>query len=172
MVASYLAVKGHTMQKITPFLWFDTNAEEALEFYCRVFPDAKVLERSYYPKEMPELGGQLLTGTLDLFGQRFALLNGGPVYAGFTESISFLISCDTQDEIDSYWDQLTADGGGEESQCGWLKDKFGLSWQVVPSVLERYLRDPDPEKSQRSMQAMMQMKKFDLAALTAAYEGQ
>lgn len=158
------------MQKVTPFLWFENNAEEALELYAKVFPNASITSRQYFPDGLPGLGGQFMTGNIELFGQTFAVLNGKPAGTGFNDSVSFLVSCETQEEIDSYWDQLTADGG-EPSQCGWLKDKFGVSWQIVPSVLQSLLGDPDPERAQRSMQAMMQMTKFDIAALRAAHSG-
>jgi predicted 3-demethylubiquinone-9 3-methyltransferase (glyoxalase superfamily) len=158
------------MQKITPFLWFEKDAEEALELYAKVFPDAKITEKRYFPDSVPGLGGQFLTATIELFGQRFAVLNGRPENISFTDSVSFMVSCESQEEVDSYWDQLTADGG-QETQCGWLKDKFGVSWQIVPSVMDTYLSDPDPEKVGRTVQAMMKMVKLDIAELKAAYEG-
>jgi predicted 3-demethylubiquinone-9 3-methyltransferase (glyoxalase superfamily) len=158
------------MQKVIPFLWFKGNADEALDFYASVFTDAKIIERSYFPDEVPGLGGQLMSGTIELFGLRLAVLNGAPEHVGFSDAFSLMVPCETQEEIDTYWNQLTADGG-QESQCGWLKDKFGFSWQIVPSILERLLRDEDPEKAGRTMQAMMTMQKLDIEKLTAAYEG-
>ena len=152
------------MQKITPFLWFNNNAEEALNFYSAIFKDSKIGEISRYNDESAKVSGQLsgslMTATLEINGQQFMLLNGGPLYK-FSEAISFVISCEDQDEVDYYWTKLTADGG-EESQCGWLKDKFGLSWQVVPKQLGTYLGNPNPEKANRAIQAMFKMHKLDL----------
>jgi predicted 3-demethylubiquinone-9 3-methyltransferase (glyoxalase superfamily) len=165
-----LSERRQTMQKLTPFLWFNDKAEEALDFYAGVFPDAKVLERVYFPDEVPGLGGTLMTGTLELFGLRIAVLNGAPEHVRFSDAMSLAVTCGSQKEIDSYWDQLTADGG-QESQCGWLKDKYGFAWQIVPSILEGLLRDADPQKAGRAMQAMMTMQKLDIAKLTAAHEG-
>jgi predicted 3-demethylubiquinone-9 3-methyltransferase (glyoxalase superfamily) len=143
------------MQKITPFLWFDNNAEEAANFYASVFKDAQVLSVSP------------MTVSFRLNGQEFIGLNGGPEFK-FTEAVSFFVNCETQAEVDELWSKLTADGG-EESRCGWLKDKFGLSWQIVPTVLGDLLGDPDREKADRVMQAMLQMNKIDISALERAY---
>ena len=155
------------MQKITPFLWFDNNAEEAMDFYVSIFKNAEVLSVSRYGEGGPGVPGTVMTASFKLEDQEFAVLNGGP-YFKFTEAISFFVSCDTQEEVDRYWDLLTA--GGEESQCGWLKDKFGLSWQIVPTALGKLLGDPDPVKAQRVMQAMLQMRKIDVAGLQRAYD--
>jgi predicted 3-demethylubiquinone-9 3-methyltransferase (glyoxalase superfamily) len=154
------------MQKINPFLWFNDNAEEAVNFYASVFPDAKIGKVLRYPKETPGLGGKVLTIEFELFGQKFVALNGGPKFK-FNESVSFVINCKSQEEVDHYWNRLT--DGGEESQCSWLKDRYGLSWQVVPNRLIELLNDKDPAKSSRVMQAMMQMKKIDIATLEEAY---
>lgn len=157
------------MQKITPYLWFDNNAEDAINFYTSVFKNAKVVNVSRYPDEMPGMGGQVMTGTIELEGQQFMVLNGGPQFK-FTEAVSFFVHCETQAEVDELWAKLTADGGAE-GQCGWLKDKFGLSWQIVPKLLGELLGDPNPVKAQAAMQAMLQMQKIDSAALQAAYDG-
>jgi predicted 3-demethylubiquinone-9 3-methyltransferase (glyoxalase superfamily) len=156
------------MTTITPYLWFDDNAEEAIAFYTGLFPDAKVIDESRYPEGMPQ-AGTLMNATFELAGQRFIALNGGPLFQ-FTEAISFLVSLESQDEVDHYWNALTADGG-EESQCGWLKDKYGLSWQIIPTALVRYLTDPDPERAARAMQAMLQMRKIVIADLDSAAAG-
>lgn len=153
------------MQKITPFLWFDNNAEEALNFYTSTFKDAKIGGASRYDKSFPDRAGQIMTATFYLFGQEFLALNGGPLFQ-FTEAISFLVRCEDQQEVDYYWNRLTE--GGKESQCGWLKDKFGLSWQIIPNALTQMLADKDPAKAHRVMQAMLQMKKIDIAALERA----
>jgi len=153
------------MQKITPCLWFDTEGEEAAEFYTSVFPNSRMLEVSRYGEAGPRPAGTVLTVEFELDGQHFTALNGGPEFT-FDEAISFQVTCEDQDEVDYYWNTLTA--GGEESQCGWLKDKFGVSWQIVPTALPDLLGDPDPEKAQRVMQAMFGMKKLDIAALEAA----
>jgi len=144
------------MHRITPFLWFDGNAEEAMNFYVSVFPKAKVLSVSP------------MTVSFELEGQRFYGLNGGPTYR-FTEAVSFFVDCETQQEVDTFWSKLTA-GGGQPGQCGWLKDRFGLSWQIVPRALGRLLGDPDRAKAGRVMQAMLTMGKIDLAALQRAYD--
>lgn len=151
-------------QKITPFLWFNDNAEEAATFYVSVFPNSKLTDVA----RMGE-GGPALTVAFTLDGEDFVGLNGGPVHP-FTEAVSFVIDCETQAEVDHYWESLTADGG-QPGDCGWLKDRFGLSWQVVPRLLPELLTDPDPARAQRAMQAMMQMHKLDIAALKAAANG-
>ncbi len=151
-------------QKITPFLWFNDNAEEAATFYVSVFPNSKLTDVA----RMGE-GGPALTVVFTLDGEDFVGLNGGPVHA-FTEAVSFVIDCETQAEVDRYWETLTADGG-QPGDCGWLKDRFGLSWQVVPRRLPELLTDPDPARAQRAMQAMMQMHKIDIAAIEAARKG-
>jgi predicted 3-demethylubiquinone-9 3-methyltransferase (glyoxalase superfamily) len=145
------------MQTITPFLWFNGNVEEAVRFYASVFPNTRIENAN--PAQ----------ATFELLGQKFMALNGGPAFK-FNEAVSFFLSCDTQDEVDTYWRKLLADGGSE-SQCGWLKDKFGLSWQVIPRQLGRYLSDPDRTKAKRVMDAMLTMKKIDVAALDRAYAG-
>ena len=150
------------MQKITPFLWFDNNAEEAMSFYISVFKDASI-------GSVHKMGDKVLTASFTINGQEFMVLNGGPLFK-FNESVSFYINCADQIEVDYYWEKLTADGE-QESQCGWLKDKFGLSWQIVPQMLGSVLWGPDKEASQRAMQAMMQMGKLDIAKLEAAYNG-
>jgi predicted 3-demethylubiquinone-9 3-methyltransferase (glyoxalase superfamily) len=157
------------MQKITPFLWFDNNAEEALRFYTAVFKEAQQGEMVRYGDAVPALKGQVLTATINLFGQQFILLNGGPKFR-FTEAVSFVVNCESQEEVDYYWNKLSE--GGEESRCGWLKDRFGLSWQVVPTALVRLLNDKDAAKANRVMQAMLQMNKIDIAALEKAAEGE
>ena len=149
--------------RITPFLWFDNNAEEAMDFYQSVFPD---FQASNLVRTGPE--GAVMMATFELAGQQFMALNGGPHFP-FTEAVSFFVSVDTQEEIDHLWSSLTADGGAE-SQCGWLKDKFGLSWQIIPTALGRLMGDPDPAASGRVVQAMMQMQKIDIAALQAAHD--
>jgi len=155
------------MQKIKPFLWFDTQAEEAAKFYCSIFKDSKILNVERYPEGAPGgMGGRVMIVNFELEGQPFIALNGGPMFK-FTEAISFSISTETQEETDYYWNKLTS-GGGQESQCAWLKDKFGLSWQVVPTALSKLLADPDRNKAQRVMQAMLQMKKIEIAVLHRA----
>jgi predicted 3-demethylubiquinone-9 3-methyltransferase (glyoxalase superfamily) len=153
------------MQKITPFLWFDGNAEEAANFYTSIFPDAKVVNMSRYGDAGPGPKGTVMVATFQLAGQEFIALNGGPHFK-FNEAVSFVVSCDNQAEVDHYWDKLSA--GGSIQQCGWLKDKFGLSWQVVPTVLSELMRDKDPKKTQRVMTAMLQMKKLDIQGLRDA----
>ncbi len=157
------------MQKIVTFLWFDKEAEEAMNYYTSIFPDSKVLSVSRYGDEGPGPKGQVMVANFQLAGQEFMALNGGPDFK-FTEAISLFVNCETQAEVDNYWEKLTANGG-EESMCGWLKDKFGLSWQIVPTALGKLMSDPDPKKSGRVMQAMLGMKKLDVAALQRAYEG-
>ena len=156
------------MAKITPFLWFNDNAEEAMNFYVSIFKNSKVLGISRYGEGAPRPAGMVMTATFELDGQEFVALNGGPEFK-FTEATSFYVNCATQEEVDWYWDRLTSEGG-EESQCGWLKDKFGLSWQIVPTALGELLGDPDPLKAQRVMQAMLQMKKIDIAGLQRAHD--
>ena len=161
------------MRKITPNLWFDTQAEEAARFYVSIFPNSNINAVTHYTPEiakaarMPE--GTVLTVSFVLDGNPFLALNGGPIFK-FSEAVSFIVECKDQREIDFYWDRLTAEGG-QPGQCGWLKDRFGLSWQVVPEGIDRMMTDPDPEKSRRAGAAVMGMKKIDLAALTRAYEG-
>jgi predicted 3-demethylubiquinone-9 3-methyltransferase (glyoxalase superfamily) len=150
------------MQSISPFLWFDDQAEEAATFYTSLFPNSGIR------KVVRQGEGSVLTVDFDLNGQQFVALNGGPRYT-FSEAVSFVVSCETQDEVDRYWDRLSQ--GGETQPCGWLKDRFGLSWQVVPTVLGELLGDPDPEKSQRVMAAMLKMSKIEIEPLRRAYEG-
>jgi predicted 3-demethylubiquinone-9 3-methyltransferase (glyoxalase superfamily) len=157
------------MPKITPFLWFDTQAEEAANFYCSIFPNSKIGKVTRYGKVGPGPAGSVLTIIFSLDGQEFTALNAGPMFK-FTEAISFVVPCKDQKEIDHYWSKL-AEGGGEESQCGWLKDKFGLSWQIVPAALGELMSDPDPQKSNRVMQALLKMKKLDIATLEGARSG-
>jgi predicted 3-demethylubiquinone-9 3-methyltransferase (glyoxalase superfamily) len=159
------------MQKITPFLWFDGEAEEAAKFYVSVFKNSRIGKIARYDEEAAEKTGRpvgsVLTVEFELDGERFVVLNGGPQFR-FNESVSFVVNCETQEEIDYYWEKLSADGG-ETNKCGWLKDKFGLSWQVTPIVLGEMLADPDSAKSQRVMKAMMGMEKLDISALRKAY---
>jgi predicted 3-demethylubiquinone-9 3-methyltransferase (glyoxalase superfamily) len=159
------------MQKITPFLWFDKQAEEAAKFYTSIFKDSKIGRILRYSGEAAKATarptGSVLTIEFELEGQKFTALNGGPQFK-FNESVSFVVNCETQEEVDYFWEKLTA-GGGQESACGWLKDKFGLSWQVTPTVLIEMLHDKDPNKSERVMNAMMQMQKIDVEKLKAAY---
>ena len=157
------------MQKITPFLWFDNQAEEAMNFYVSIFKNSKVGTISRYGEAGPGPKGSVMVASFELDGMQFTALNGGPHFK-FTEAISLYVDCETQDEVDYFWGRLTA-GGGSPSQCGWLKDKFGLSWQIVPSALPRLLSDPDREKANRAMQAMMQMQKIDIGKLEAAAKG-
>lgn len=155
------------IQKITPFLWFDQQAEEAANFYTSIFPNSKLGKIARYGEAGPGPAGSAMTVEFQLDGQSFVALNGGPHFK-FTEAISFFVNCRTQDEVDFYWEKLSA--GGVPVQCGWLKDKFGLSWQIVPGVLPELLSNPDPEKSQRVMKAMLTMKKLDIRALQQAGE--
>ncbi|MCL5775091.1 MAG: VOC family protein [Patescibacteria group bacterium] len=152
-------------QKITPFLWFDNNAKEAAEFYVSVFKDAKIKSSSIL-RDTPS--GNVENLTMELFGQEFALISGGPLFK-FNESISFVVHCETQEEVDYYWEKLSADPKAE--QCGWLKDKFGLSWQIVPKALGELMGDKDPVKSKRVMEAMLKMKKIDIGLLEQAHGG-
>ncbi len=153
-------------QKITTYLWFDKNAEEAANHYTSIFKNSKILSVTRYGEGGPGPNGAVMTVTFQLEGQEFFALNGGPHFK-FTEAISLLVNCDTQKEVDELWSKLST--GGEESQCGWLKDKFGLSWQIIPSTLFRLMQDPAPEKAKRVMEAMLQMRKIDIAALEQAY---
>lgn len=155
-------------QKISPCLWFDENAEQAVEFYVSIFEDARKGKVARYTKDGPMPEGTVLTVQFQLEGQDFLALNGGPEFK-FNESVSFMINCDTQEEIDYYWEELTR--GGEESMCGWLKDKFGLSWQVIPSRLNEMLTSGDAERSSNVMKVLMTMKKFDLKKLEDTYSG-
>jgi predicted 3-demethylubiquinone-9 3-methyltransferase (glyoxalase superfamily) len=158
------------MQKITPCLWFDTEGEEAAEFYTSIFPNSRIVEVTRYGSAGPRAEGTVMTVSFDLDGQRFIALNGGPDFK-FNEAISLEVDCETQDEVDSYWDALITDGG-EEGPCGWLKDKYGVSWQIVPTVLTELISDPDQAKAQRVMAAMLQMRKIEIAELEkAADEG-
>lgn len=157
------------MKKITPFLWFDNQAEEAMNFYVSVFKDSRVLGISRYGEGAPGPAGQVMTASFEINGQEFTALNGGPQQFGFTEAISFLVDCENQEEVDYLWDKLTE--GGEPGPCGWLKDKYGLSWQIVPRALSELLGDKDPAKAQRVLQAMLKMSKIDVAGLQKAYEG-
>jgi predicted 3-demethylubiquinone-9 3-methyltransferase (glyoxalase superfamily) len=150
------------MQKITPFLWFNNNAEEAMNFYVSIFKNSKIINVQRQGKN-----GPVFTATFQLQGQKFFVLNGGPQFK-FTEAVSFFVNCETQKEVDALWAKLSQ--GGEIQQCGWLKDKYGLSWQIIPSILQRLLQDKDPEKSKRVMNAMLQMKKIDIKALKQAYK--
>ena len=150
------------MQTVTPFLWFNNNGEEAMTFYTTLFPDSKIIDSH-------KNGDTFMMGTFQIFGREFFVLDGGPLYK-FNESFSMFVSCDTQEEVDIYWEALTANGG-EESRCGWLKDRFGLSWQIIPKKLGQLMGDPDREKAGRAMQAMMSMHKIDSAALQKAFDG-
>ncbi|MGX5820973.1 VOC family protein [Chitinophaga lutea] len=155
------------MQKITPFLWFDNNGEEALKYYAEVFgKNAKLGHIARYGPGAPVPAGTMMTGSIEIFGQQINILNGGPHYQ-LTPAFSFSIDCETQEEVDYYWDKLTA--GGQEMPCGWLTDKYGLSWQVVPSIIPRRMSNGEPAKAGKMMQALMTMKKLDIAALDAAY---
>lgn len=157
------------MQKITPFLWFDGKAEEAINFYVSIFKNAKIVGVTRYGEAGPGPKGTVMTAKFELDGQEFVALNGGPQFT-FTEAISFVVNCATQQEVDEFWEKLSE--GGEKSRCGWLKDKYGLSWQVVPTVLVEMLQDKDAEKSKRVMQAMLQMDKLDINTLKQAYQQQ
>jgi predicted 3-demethylubiquinone-9 3-methyltransferase (glyoxalase superfamily) len=166
-----------TMQltsKIAPCLWFDHQAEEAAKFYTGIFRNSKIVATSRYSEAGQEIHGQkpgsVMTVAFELEGQTFTALNGGPVFK-FSEAISFQVTCDSQEEVDYYWGQLTAGGDDKAQQCGWLKDRFGVSWQVVPRVLPELLMDPDPARAQRTTTALMKMKKFDIAQLKQAADG-
>jgi predicted 3-demethylubiquinone-9 3-methyltransferase (glyoxalase superfamily) len=155
-------------QKIKPNLWFDTEAEEAAGFYTSVFENSRVVNVTRYTEAGPRPAGTVMTVEFELDGQRFVAINGGPQFT-FDEAVSFEIDCETQDEIDYYWERLSE--GGSEGPCGWLKDKYGLSWQVVPTGMEELFADPDPERARRAMQAMLGMRKLDIAALRSAADG-
>jgi predicted 3-demethylubiquinone-9 3-methyltransferase (glyoxalase superfamily) len=155
------------MQKITPFLWFDGAAEEAMNFYVSVFKNSKVVSVRRYGKAGPGKEGSVMTGTFQIQGQEFFVLNGGPKYK-FTPAISLFVNCETQEEVDELWDKLSA--GGRKDRCGWLQDKYGLSWQIIPSDLGKLLGDKDPKKANSVMQAMLQMDKIDVKKLKEAYE--
>jgi predicted 3-demethylubiquinone-9 3-methyltransferase (glyoxalase superfamily) len=156
-------------QQITPCLWFDTNAEEAVKFYLSIFKNSKMGKISRYGKGAPMPEGTALTVTFKIGGQEFMALNGGP-YFKFTEAVSFVVNCKTQKEVDYYWEKLSK--GGAKVECGWIKDKFGLSWQIVPAILGQLMSAKNPEKSSRVMQAVLKMKKLDIKALEKAYRGQ
>lgn len=161
------------MNRITPFLWFDNNAEEAMKFYTSIFKNSKMISTNYWPENNPfppdnAMAGKVMTGTFELDGQQFHCMDAGPTFK-FTEAISMFVSCDGQEEVDYFWEKLTADGG-EESMCGWLKDKFGLSWQIIPKGWDKLMNHPDPAKAQRAMQALMQMRKIDIRVLKQAVE--
>lgn len=155
------------MQKITPFLWFDSQAEEAVKYYTSIFPRSKIGAISRYGENTPGPAGSVMTVSFELEGQEFMALNGGPVFI-FNEAVSFIINCETQAEVDKYWEKLSE--GGEKGQCGWLKDKFGVSWQVVPVLLDKLMSDPDPAKVDRVTQCMLKMTKLDIAELQKAYD--
>ena len=155
-------------QKITPNLWFDTEAEDAAAFYTSVFKNSRIVNKTHYTEAGPREAGIVMTVEWELDGQRFVGINGGPDFK-FDEAVSFAITCEDQDEVDYYWERLTE--GGEEGPCGWLKDRFGLSWQVVPTGMEEVLNDPDPERGKRAMEAMLGMRKLDIAALRSAADG-
>jgi predicted 3-demethylubiquinone-9 3-methyltransferase (glyoxalase superfamily) len=163
-----------SVQKITPCLWFDTQAEEASEFYTGIFPNSKVLNISHYGEAGHEMhqkrAGTVMTVAFELDGQAFTALNGGPMFK-FNEAISFQVDCGTQEEVDYYWEKLSEGGDEKAQQCGWLKDKYGVSWQIVPGILIKLLNDPDAAKSQRVMGVMLRMKKIDIDELKRAYAG-
>lgn len=156
------------MNKITPFLWFDDQAEEAVNFYTSVFNNSKIGEVRRFGDDVPGPKGKVLTMTFELDGQEFMALNGGPHFK-FNEALSLFVNCETQEEVDRLW--YTLSEGGEESMCGWLKDKYGLSWQIVPSILDKLMSDPNPAKANAATQAMLKMKKLDIQALQDAYDG-
>ena len=161
-------------QKITPFLWFDDRAEEAVRFYVSIFKNSKIVSITHYSEEGAQASGRpkgsVMTVAFKLGGQEFVALNGGPHFK-FTEAISFVINCESQAEVDNFWEKLSEGGDAKAQQCGWLKDRYGVSWQVVPTVLVELLNDPDPEKSRGVMKAMLQMKKIDIATLQRAAAG-
>jgi len=157
------------MQRINPFLWFDGKAEEAMNFYVSIFKNSKVVNVSRYGEGGPGPKGTVMSATFELEGQRFLALNGGPQFT-FSPAISFFVNCETQQEVDELWEKLSE--GGEKQRCGWLKDKYGLSWQIIPSALGKLLQDKDPEKAKRVMKAMLQMDKIDIQRLKQAYDGE
>jgi predicted 3-demethylubiquinone-9 3-methyltransferase (glyoxalase superfamily) len=157
------------MQKITPFLWFDGRAEEAVNFYTAIFPNSKIVSMMRYGEAGPGPKGSVMSATFELQGQEFIALNGGHMFT-FSPAISFFVHCETQEEVDKFWEKLAE--GGEKQRCGWLRDKFGVSWQIVPTVLGQLLQDKDAEKSKRVMNAMLQMEKLDIAGLKRAHEQQ
>ena len=157
------------MQKITPFLWYDTQAEEAANFYVSIFKNSKILGLTRCGDAGPGPKGSVLVAEFELAGQKFTALNGGPNFK-FTEAVSFVVNCETQEEVDYFWEKLLE--GGKESQCGWLKDKYGLSWQITPTILPELLQDKDPEKANRVMQAMMKMIKIDIDTIKRAAAGE
>jgi len=157
-----------TLTRITPCLWFDTEGEEAAKFYVTVFENSRILEISHFGPAGPRPEGMVMVVNFELEGQPFMALNGGPEFT-FNEAISFQVSCETQDEVDAFWAKLT--DGGEEGPCGWLKDRYGVSWQIVPTILERLIADPDPGRSERAMKAMLGMGKLDMAELKSAADG-
>jgi predicted 3-demethylubiquinone-9 3-methyltransferase (glyoxalase superfamily) len=163
-----------SMQKITPCLWFDDQAEKAAEFYTAIFRNARIVSITRYGEAGHEVHGKpagtVMTVAFELEGQAFTALNGGPVFT-FNEAISFQVHCETQEEVDYYWEKLSESGDAQAQQCGWLKDKYGVSWQIVPAVLIEMIKDPNAEKSQRVMEAMLQMKKLDIETLKQAYAG-
>ena len=155
------------MKKVTPFLWYNNNAEEAVNHYTSIFKNSKILDIARYPEGSPGQAGAVMTVNFQIEDQEFTALNGGPEFP-FSEAFSIAVNCETQQEVDYLWEKLLE--GGEESQCGWLKDKFGLSWQIVPVILSQMMTDTDPKKSGRVMKALLQMKKLDIAALKQAYD--
>jgi len=157
------------MQTISPMLWYDTQAEEAAKFYVSIFPNSKITETTHYSEMGPRPAGLVMTVAFELNGQKFTALNGGPE-TKFNWAVSFVIPCETQEEVDHYWSKLTS-GGGQEVECGWVTDKFGLSWQVTPTILPKLLADPDKEKAKRVFKQMMTMKKLDIQPLLDAAEG-
>jgi predicted 3-demethylubiquinone-9 3-methyltransferase (glyoxalase superfamily) len=157
------------MQKITPWLWFDSESEEAASLYTSVFKNSRIVSTSHYGDAGPRPAGSVMTVAFEIDGQEFVALNGGPEFKP-NEAISFMVSCDSQEEVDDYWERLTSDGG-EESQCGWLKDKFGVSWQVTPVEMLSLLNDPDPGRAQRATQAMLGMRRIDIAEIKRAADG-
>jgi len=163
-----------TLQRITPCLWFDDQAEEAAEYYVAIFKNSRITSISRYGEAGKEVHGRepgtVLTVAFELDGQTFTALNGGPVFT-FNEAVSFQVNCDTQDEVDYYWEKLSTGGDEKAQQCGWLKDKFGVSWQVVPTIVSELLKSPDPEKSERAMTALLQMKKIDIEVMKRAAAG-
>jgi predicted 3-demethylubiquinone-9 3-methyltransferase (glyoxalase superfamily) len=160
------------VEKISPFLWFDDNAEEAAKFYTSIFKNSRIMDTTHYGESAAEVSGRskgtVMTMTFELEGEQFMALNGGPIFK-FSPAISFLVSCETQQEIDIFWEKLS-EGGGEQEQCGWLKDKFGVSWQIVPRILAEMIHDKDANKSERVIKAMLQMKKLNIGGLRKAYE--